>query len=310
MGITIMIRKNSSLGFCLSTLLYSGIINASVDPSSDINIQPYQGTQVSHYLLTWSDEFNGTEVNEKRWNYRLDCKHWSQQRKANNTVSGGLYRIHLRKESVDCPNNNALQPGQQKGQKPAGKVQYTGGGIISKDELRYGYYEAKLKMPSGAGWHTSFWMMRNQFIDSTSKHDLNSNIELDPVENDSIDLKHYQIDAHQWSPTPGTEDPGRKQNKVGTKQVRFKDETRLDDFHIYGLEFTSTHLRYFFDGKLQKETSFDVNQYKHNDISIWFTSIASFLANTKQVDNSHLPAEAQVDYVRFFQTPKQIDELQ
>ncbi|TKB43064.1 glycoside hydrolase family 16 protein [Thalassotalea mangrovi] len=279
----------TTLAACSSTSL--------LDPASDPMVQPYPGTDVAGYQLAWSDEFNGTEVDENRWKYRLDCKHWSKQQKQNNSVSDGLLRIHLKKETVSCPENKALQPGQQEGEKPAGEVQYTGGGVISNDEMRYGYYEARLKTPTGAGWHSSFWMMRHGIYAGDPAY---SQIELDPFENDSIDPKHYQIDAHQWRPEPGTEDPGRTQNKVGTKQVRFSDDTRLDEFHVYGMEFTETTIRYFFDGKLMKETAFPEKQYKHNDVSIWLTSIGTFLGNTKAIDDSRLPEQMQVDYVRFF----------
>ncbi|WP_159083997.1 glycoside hydrolase family 16 protein [Saccharobesus litoralis] len=313
------IKKVSAISLSLAGLLSVSGCNmtsnttdrvAGVDPASDPNVQPYQGTAVSGYKLTWSDEFNGTEVDENRWHYRVDCKHWSQQKPENNKVYGGLYRTILKKETVSCPNNRWLQPGQSKGDKPAGVVQYTAGGIISNDEFRYGYYEARLKTPVGAGWHSSFWMMRNltKGQDASSlaqnpltRKDVTSQIELDPFENDSIDPKHFQIDAHQWKPEPGTEDPGRTQNKVGTKQVYFKDDTLLTDFHVIGMEFTETTLRYFFDGKLMKETSFAADRYKHNDVSIWLTVIGTYLGKTQAIDDSRLPEQFQVDYVRFFE---------
>lgn len=285
----------------VTTALVLGGCASKIDPQSGTNVSPYQGTSVEGYQLAWSDEFNGDSIDETKWFYRLDCKHWSKQQKENNTVSGGLLRIHLKKQTVECPDNKWLQPGQEEGEKPSGVVQYTGGGVISVDEMRYGYYEARLKTPSGAGWHSSFWMMRHGIYAGDPAY---SQIELDPFENDSIDPTHYQIDAHQWRPTPGTEDPGRNQNKVGTKQVRFSDGTRLDEFHVYGMEFTETTLRYFFDGKLMKVTSFPKDKYKHNDVNIWLTGLGTFLGNTKAIDDSRLPEQLQVDYVRFYKKGK------
>lgn len=303
-----------TLKYSSSALLLCAVnaFSAGIDPASNANIQPYADL-TSNYKLTWSDEFNGNRVDEERWHYRLDCKHWSQQEAENNTVSGGLYRIHLRKKTVSCPNNHWLQPGQKEGDEPARVVQYTGGGIISNDQMRYGFYEARLKTPKGAGWHSSFWMMKDLTVnkdpsdlefDPLADKSLQSHLELDPFENDSIDPKHYQTDAHQWKPKPGTADPGKTQNKVGTKQVRFTDETLLTDFHTYGLEFTESTLRYFFDGKLVKETSFPVEKYKHNDINIWLTGLGTFLGKTKAIDDSALPEELRVDYVRFFEKVK------
>lgn len=304
--------KHSMLALILSPFIS---LASGIDSASDKHTQPYSGTNVVDYQLTWSDEFSGKSVNEDRWYYRLDCKHWSQQKAENNVVIGGVYRILLRKETVTCPKNDWLQPGQIEGEKPAGEVQYTGGGIISHDQLGYGYYEARLKVPSGAGWHTSFWMMKDLTKNSDpsdlefnplENDDLYSHIELDPFENDSIDLKHYQTDAHQWKPKPGTADKGKTQNKVGTKQIKFSDNTSLDEFHVIGFEFTENSVRYFFDGKVVSEADFPAEKYKHNKVSIWITSIATYLGGTKAVDEAHMPSEVQVDYVRFFE--KSIDK--
>lgn len=295
---------------CLSTAVF--LLNGC-SGNSEVKKTPLLEKTNNNYELVWSDEFNGTAIDETKWQYRLDCKHWSKQEKSNNVVTDGFYTILLKKERVECPNNTWLQPGQAEGEEPARVVQYTGGGIISKALFRYGFYEARLKTPVGAGWHSSFWMMRylqkpengdSLQFNPLDNPNLHSHIELDPFENDSIDPTHYQTDAHQWKPEPGTEDEGRKQNKVGTKQIRFNDGTTLTEFHVYGMEFTETHVRYYFDGKLVSETEFPATRYKHNDVNIWLTGLGTFLGKTKAVDDSRLPEQVTVDYVRFFEQKK------
>ncbi|GEA02222.1 kappa-carrageenase [precursor] [Alteromonas sp. KUL17] len=276
---------------------------------AETKVQPLLEANNDNYTLVWNDEFDGNAIDETRWQYRLDCKHWSKQQQSNNVVADGYYTILLKKERVECPNNTWLQPGQKEGDEPARVVHYTGGGVISKSLFRYGFYEARLKTPVGAGWHSSFWMMK--YLEKPENSDslkfnplddpsLHSHIELDPFENDSIDPTHFQTDAHQWKPEPGTEDKGRKQNKVGTKQIRFNDGTTLTEFHVYGMEFTKTHVRYYFDGKLVSETEFPASRYKHNDVNIWLTGLGTFLGNTQAIDDSKLPEQITVDYVRFF----------
>ena len=241
----------------------------SIDPASDPKVQPYQGTELSApYQLAWSDEFASGKVDEERWYYRVDSKLWSAQLARNNSVSDGLFRIHLKKEQV-------------------GNYQYTGGGIITKTLFRYGYYETRMKVPSGQGWHSSFWMMRDKILANLPQD--SNHIELDPVENDSSDPYHFQTDAHRW--LPGSH------RKYGTRQIH--PTKPLTDFHVFGLEFTPTELRYFFDGELVAAT--DASIWAHCDVNVWLTCLAGKLGpKTTGVDESKLPAETQYDYFRFF----------
>ena len=259
--------------------------NAQVDSASDPDVQPLASGLKHPYRLAWSDEFEGTKLDTGKWGYRTDSKLWSTQLPENISVSGGYARIALRKQD-------------------AGGMEYTGGGIISKEYFRYGYYEARIKMPSGEGWHTSFWMMDSQHEESDT-----SQLELDPLENDSVDLTRYSTDLHQWRSDLGH-----------FKRFTYvHPDASLDEFHVYGVEFTPDGARYYFNGELvDTKTSIfqrfmteeeaggrhplvrDFSEFEHNDMNIWFTSIAAELGGTTRVDESMLPAEAAADYVRFF----------
>ncbi|MGJ8654610.1 MAG: glycoside hydrolase family 16 protein [Opitutaceae bacterium] len=271
MNIYLQVVRCALFGLTLSVSQLSAQVDLvkDVDPSGDPNVQPYADTPVEGYMIVWSDEFNGTEIYGNKWYYRTDSKLWSTQLPANNTFSDGLYHIHGRKQQAQ------------------GK-EYTGGGMISKKLFKYGYYETRMKVPSGEGWHTSFWMMRHvelRDVPVDGRH-----IELDVVENDSSDLYHYQTDAHTWRPG--------SHKKYGTKQIITKDP--LDQFHVYGMEFTPTTLRYFFNGELVSET--DASEFEHSAVNIWLTCLAGKLGKkTEKVDETMLPALAQYDYVRFFQ---------
>lgn len=96
----------------------------------------------ARWQLAFADKFDVSTLDTDNWNYRLDLRHWSVQRAANVSVRDGMLRLALRKEK-------------------AGRLDYTAGGVISKQAFRYGYYEARLRMPKGRGWHTSFWMMQS-----------------------------------------------------------------------------------------------------------------------------------------------------
>jgi beta-glucanase (GH16 family) len=196
--------------------------------------------------------------------YRTDTRFWSLQRAANvRTFNGSLY-LDLKKETF-------------------GTTHYTGGGVISKKLFRYGYYEARMKVPPGAGWHSSFWMMKynRPATDTVS-------IELDAIENDSITPLKYGVNTHRHLPTP--------HRTYGNKNV--VTPSLSANYHVFGCEFTPTLIRYFFEGNVVQTVN--ATQFPHNDLNIWLTSIAAPLGGTTSVDDSKLPAAALYDYARFF----------
>jgi beta-glucanase (GH16 family) len=219
------------------------------------------------YKLAWSDEFEGAQLDTNKWSYRTGSRMWSQQKPENVSLANGRLVLAAKKEAV-------------------GKLKYTGGGVISKKLFKYGYYEARFKVPPGAGWHTSFWMMRHNAPAEVTRQ------ELDVCENDSINLLGYGVNTHQWIPKP--------HKTFGNKHVKTPDLAK--DFHVWGCEFTPETVKYFFEGKLVQTV--DATQFPHGEQHIWLTTIASPLGKTKAVDDTKLPATAEYDYVRFYEKEK------
>ena len=221
------------------------------------------------YTLVWSDEFNGAQLDTSKWNYRTDSKHWSTQLPGNVSVAGGHLVLALRKET-------------------AGDKQYTGGGVISRQAFRFGYYETRFRILAGKGWHSSFWMMGHDGSGGTGT--TATKLELDVIENDSIDLAGYGVNLHKWE---------GQHTSQGGKRVSVSPP--LSDFHVFGCEYTPAEVRYFLDGKPVQTV--DVSQLPHGDLNIWLTSIASSLGKTDAVDESRLPGRVEYDYVRYYTRP-------
>jgi len=220
------------------------------------------------YRLVWSDEFTGDSLDTNKWVFRTDSKHWSTQLSANVSVRDGNLILAAKKED-------------------SGDKHYTGAGIISKPTFEYGYYESRFKVPPGAGWHTSFWMMKHDGSGGTNPKA--SAQELDVCENDSVNLKQYGANIHKWNPAPHV--------AMGNKTVPTPDLAA--EFHTFGCEFTPETVKYYFEGKLVDTVA--VTNFAHGDQHIWLTTIASPLGKTKAVDETNLPAAAEYDYVRFYQ---------
>ncbi len=218
------------------------------------------------YELQFSDYFEGDSLNEGKWTYRTDSKHWSTQLKENILVKDGELHIKLKKEK-------SLEK------------DYTGGGVISIDTFSYGYYECKMITPPGSGWHTSFWLMNHDGSGSTNVEE--ATIEIDIIENDSKDTAGYFVNFHRW-----------KDKHIDTGNEYISAPGINKAYQIYACEYTPTYLKYYLNGVAVKTK--DIEGMPHSGLNIWLTSIASHLGSTESVDDSYLPSEVKIDYVKYY----------
>ena len=249
-----------------------------VDPASAGAVPSVPEIASQGYQLAFSDEFNGTKLDTEKWDYRNDSKGLSTQLPANVTVSDGCLHVAVKKEFARGKN-------------------YTAGGIISKAEFQYGYYEARFRIPAGNGWHTSFYTEHYNGKDTGVTR---GREEIDICEQDSSSspVFGYNYTLHDWGSklTPrGVEVPAPK---LPVGHVRPHENHRdLHDFHIWGMEFTPQIVNFYFDGELRG--SVDATLFKHTPMNIWLTSIGW----GGKIDDSKLPSDAEFDYVRFFTKP-------
>ena len=103
------------------------------------------------YKLVWSDEFDGSALDETVWSYNTGGSGWGNNEKQyytsrpeNIRVQNGMLEIEARKEQYE---NN----------------EYTSARIMSKSKktFTYGKMEARIKFPGGKGTWPAFWMMGN-----------------------------------------------------------------------------------------------------------------------------------------------------
>jgi beta-glucanase (GH16 family) len=223
------------------------------------------GEPPAGYQLAWQDEFNGRAVDTTRWLYRTDSKLWSTQLPANVSVANGNLVLTLKKED-------------------AGDKHYTGGGVISREAFFYGYYECRFRIDAGAGWHSSFWLMRHDGQGGTGTGQ--AALELDVIENASINPHAYSTTTHKW-PAP--------HEQYGHRMVPVADVSR---YHIYGCLYTPAEVRYYLDdAEVQKV---DIATLPQAPLNIWLTSIAAHLGKTERVDDTRLPGHVYYDYIRYY----------
>lgn len=221
---------------------------------------------VSGYTLAWNDEFNAGAIDSAKWGYRTDSKHLSTQKAENVSVKDGLLRLTLKKETANNKN-------------------YTGAGIVSQTTFKYAYYEARIKTPPGAGWHTSFWLMKHDGSGTTDFQMAAQGIVV--VQNESVDHMSYAVKVDKY-----------QEPSACHGFLRLPTPDLSADFHVFGCEFTAETVKFFRDGALVQTV--DATKFPHNEQNVWLSSIASHMGNTPKVDDSALPQEAVFDYVRVF----------
>ncbi len=240
------------------------------------------------YQLVWSDEFDGSALDTNKWFYRTGGRLLSFQKPENVSVTNGLLRLALKKED-------------------AGGLHYTAGGVISKREFLYGYFEARFRCPKPAGWHTSFWTMKYhppkdgrdyaQQVASGQAPQQRTQ-EIDICEQDSANPRSYSAGVIDWSGKTGKKSVGYGRVYYHTPDV--PDFTA--DFHVWACEFTPTAVKFFLDGRLTHET--DATKFPHGPQSVWLTSVAALWGkptSPKKMEDEGLPAFAEFDWVRVYE---------
>ena len=107
---------------------------------------PYEG-----YTLKWKDDFDGTKLDTKNWNYELHDPGW---------VNNELQRYTDSDENIFVKDGELTLKAIKNVDKD-GKVSYTSGRVNTqnKQDFKYGRFEARIKSPSGKGFLPAFWMM-------------------------------------------------------------------------------------------------------------------------------------------------------
>jgi hypothetical protein len=219
------------------------------------------------YELLYADYFSGDTLNQKDWQYRtgrrtgmgyMDGLNLPQ----NVYVKDSALHITVKHEMID------------------GKWENTGGGIISRHNFGYGYYESLSKpFMEGHGVHTSFWQ----------RGGANPN-------NNIFEIDSYEIDSKTWVATNNlyvdlpfkgytyTPWPHRAQVPFNLK----KDGWFLDAY-----EFTPEGVIFYDNGKEVARAEYaQLNAHQ----VVWLTA----LNGVGKVDSTKLPGASIFKYFKYY----------
>lgn len=249
------------------------------------------------YSLVWRDEFDGGSVDTGNWKF----ENWPKGRVNNELqyyVAGGVFD--------DCETafvkDGILNITAQKynGSKKFNESTNINGQVISarmnsRQSWKYGYMEAKIKLPKGKGTWPAFWMMPNDQSlgwPACGEVDIMEEVGVNPNRTSS------SIHCKAYNHTIGTQKTAEKLTKGAE-----------DEFHVYAVEWTADYLQFYVDGSSAGCLRFE-NDHKGNNDTWPFDKPFYITLNLawggdwggmKGVDESALPCTLEVDYVRVFQ---------
>ncbi len=236
------------------------------------------------YDLVWHDEFTARTVSSLRWTYEKAEAGWVNEELQNyvesrtpqgnyvTEVNDGILKIRALKEG------NKVYSARIYGNKSKG--------------FKYGYFEARLKLPQGRGTWPAFWMMPVSFSSWPADGEIDIMEEVGYNPNKVSSSIHCNAYNHQ-------------QNTQKTHEMTC--QAAEQSFHVYALEWTEDYIRTYVDGKVQ--LYFENDKLGNKDTWPFDKAFYPILnlawggtwGGLNGVDESALPATLEVDYVRVWQ---------
>ena len=242
------------------------------------------------YHLVWRDEFNeGSELNSADWRHEVQGSGWVNNELQNyvnhlspggkevTEISGGSLHIHCFKEG--------------------GKV-YSGRVYArEKQGWQYGWFEARIKLPSGKGTWPAFWMMPVGNDWNTNPWPMCGEIDI---------MEEVGVVPNEVSSSIHTQDYNHTK---GTQKTHAMTISKAEgEYHVYALEWTEDAITTYVDGKVQLSVTKAALGTGHNQwpFHYAFYPILNLAwggdwGGMQGVDENALPVTMSVDYIRVFQ---------
>lgn len=272
-------------------------------PTSNPSPAPTDLPDADDWKLVWNDEFDRSGdnldpngVDKDKWGYQLGTgaqyglDGWGNNeqqyyRSENIAVENGMLTITARKEAYE------------------GKP-YTSGRLFTEPTFSqtYGKFEARMKLPEGEGLWPAFWMMPKDSAYGAWAA--------------SGELDIMEARGRLPGEVGGTIHFGRNwpNNKSTGDEYHFEEGEDITDFHVYGVEWEPGEIRWYVDGELYQTINnwdswgagqpakyaypapFDKPFYMILNLAVGGNYDGGRLPN-----DSDLPAEMLVDYVRVYE---------
>ena len=246
------------------------------------------------WRLVWSDEFNYSGLPDpSKWDYEVGGGGWGNNEQQ--------YYTSQRKENARVENGKLIIEARQ--EQWIGR-DYTSARLVSKGkgDWTYGRFEAKAKLPFGAGTWPAIWMMPS----------LNSYGRSWPT-NGEIDLmEHVGFDSNVVHATVHT---ALYNHSIGTQKTeKISVPTATSAYNVYAIEWTPEEIRWYVNDNLYftfknerlSNANADFRQWPFDKPFYLILNIAvgGNWGGQRGIDKSIWPQRLEVDYVRVYQATR------
>ena len=308
----------------VSVLVGGALFTLPMDNAKGIG-SPYPPTDSENWNPepVWRDEFDGNSLDGTKWTaLNGGWKDEGQQVRncytrsdENINVSGGsLNLIGLHKPGATCTGGNT-----KTGNFTSGFVQ-----TKNKAYFKYGYIEARIKMPKNKSTWPGFWMSPNNSPYSAGWPDWG---EIDIVEAKGSNHQFAASDAHWRDKNTPTGQTGSHRNRQGVIPSSKFGTNDTTEWHTYGVKWTEGKLEYFIDGELHHTITefknsnstgspngpFDQDFFLRLNLAIGGNYIDSPwddpTSSVGAANGEGFPATMSIDYVRVYEMrkPKEVE---
>jgi beta-glucanase (GH16 family) len=239
------------------------------------------------WVRTFTDEFDGNTIDLSRWNI-YTSNYWDKKTyftKDNVIVGGGTVKLRYEKKTGrhnDDPNGKELP--------------YACGFLdtYGKWVQRYGYWESRMKLPKAPGLWPGFWTMPDRGLAAGEQWKRASTekggMEFDIAEHLTRWGPYRFNQAFHW------DGYNKAHQALGTSQLYF--ETDKEGFFTAGLLWTPGSAIYYVNGR--EAGRWETPRICSVESYPIFYMVSGGWDNSP-LDDSQLPADYEVDYIRIWQ---------
>lgn len=249
----VMAALTVAMGASVAVLPTSAATAAPANADSTSSAAGLPAAVASGYKLTFSDEFNGNQLDTTKWGYQYGCFDPAQRSQVNYTdspenvsVRDGYLNLTARYSPTKTKWDGTQIPRTCKDGSTTYDAPFTSGMITTKTKdgkVLYaapgtGFYaEARIKLPAARSSWSSFWA-------TGTKGGWPGNGEIDVFESKGYDPSFLMSNIH----TPRVGNPKKTQQHQG--MMHGDTVTSQSEFHTYGVLKTADAIEFYFDGQM------------------------------------------------------------